>query len=230
MLGLFPLTIRLGVILFFCISFSIASFNYLFLNLPITTIMHQLWQHSLFGGVAIWLQLGQLSMLMKLYRESTIDPLTGLINRRVLMRQLDYVCSQNMLNNEPCSLMILDLDKFKRVNDEFGHQSGDRVLRALSSILTYKNDKKQIAARFGGEEFVLFMPNTKLDKAIDKANHIAKSVRKLRIKSDNGKIINITTSIGISQLKYRSSPEELIRNADELLYKAKLEGRDCIRY
>lgn len=230
MLGLFPLTIRLGLFLFCFISSSILAFGFLFLNLSYTSLIHEFWQLTLFGGVATWLQLGQLSMLMKLYRESTVDPLTGLINRRVLMRRLEHICEQSVTTNHPCCLMILDLDKFKRINDEFGHQSGDNVLVALSNILNSHCNNTNIAARFGGEEFVFLMTNTPIEYAIRKAEEISSSIRETKIQTENGQIITITTSIGISQLTGLMTPQHLINKADELLYTAKLEGRDCIRY
>ena len=230
MLGLFPLTIRQGLTLYGFITSSTVLFGLLFLSSSYASVIHQLWQLCLFGGVAIWLQLGQLSMLMKLYRESTVDPLTGLINRRVLMRQLEHICNQCISSSEPCCLMILDLDKFKRINDEYGHQCGDNVLVTLSNILSSHCSKNNIAARFGGEEFVFLMPNTSLNLAIQKAQEIANSIRNTNIQVDHGQIINITTSIGITQHTGLMTPQLLINSAAELLYTAKLEGRDCIRY
>lgn len=94
MLGLFPLTLRFGVTIFTSIALLNFVFDILQLNHAASYSAQHLWQLCLFGGVAIWLQLGQLTMLMKLYRESTIDPLTGLINRRVLMRQLTFACDK----------------------------------------------------------------------------------------------------------------------------------------
>ncbi len=230
MLGLFPLTLRLGTILFFIISGPIAFANYFYLSQSPTASIQLLWQLSLFGGVAIWLQLGQLSMLMKLYRESTVDPLTGLINRRVLMRQLGFISNQSQLANQPCCLMILDLDKFKRINDTYGHHSGDKVLTALANVLTKHATQKEIAARFGGEEFVFLMPNTQLSHAIDKAESISESIRALRIITDDNQIVTLTTSIGISYSERLTDPDLLLKNADELLYEAKQKGRDCIQF
>lgn len=230
MLGLFPLTLRFGCALFSAICCTLISFELLYLNSSAELAWQQLWQLCLFGGVALWLQLGQLSMLLKLYRESTVDPLTGLINRRVLMRQLAFSCEQSEVTHKPCSLMIFDLDKFKRINDNFGHQCGDKVLCALANVLSEEATHRDIAARFGGEEFVLLMPNTALDLAVAKAQHIARCIRALQIQSDSGESIQVTSSIGISQFSAGTTPSDLIQRADEQLYRAKREGRDCIRY
>lgn len=221
MLGLFPLTVRAGLALLMTITAPIVFYNVI----NGAQLFHQIWVLSLFGGVALWLQLGQLSMLMKLYRESTVDPLTGLINRRVLMRQLEKL---NQQNNNYC-LMILDLDRFKRINDNYGHQVGDQVLLYVSTVLKTQIKRADIAARFGGEEFVVVLPNTELAQSKLIAQNIADAIAAEEIMVPNSEVIRITTSVGLCQ-RGSTTNEDLLNRADELLYQAKSAGRNQIKY
>ncbi|MDP2561731.1 GGDEF domain-containing protein [Psychrobium sp. 1_MG-2023] len=229
MLGLFPLTLRAGLGLLFVISTPVASYHWLFLNKETVTLAHQLWLISLFGGIAIWLQLGQLSMLMKMYRESTIDPLTGLINRRVLMRQINTLTSRCIGTPNTFSVMILDLDRFKRINDNYGHQMGDTVLKYVSNTLKQQVRRNDIAARFGGEEFVVVLPNTSLAHAKPIAKRIADAIPNHLLVCNEGEEFSVTTSIGLTEFNDNDDAESLLKRADELLYQAKSAGRNTIK-
>lgn len=125
---------------------------------------------------------------------------------------------------------MFDLDRFKRINDNHGHQTGDKVLVALADVLNTQAGNQHIAARFGGEEFVLLMLNTNIEQAISKANIIATQIRERTIQSANHNSISVTTSIGICEYDSSYSANDMIKRADELLYLAKQSGRDCIRY
>lgn len=220
MLGLFPLTVRAGITLLLTISLPICLYS------VITDVLlfHQMWVLTLFGGVALWLQLGQLSMLMKLYRESTVDPLTGLINRRVLMRQLHKLNTRGA----PYCLMILDLDRFKRINDNYGHHVGDQVLLSVAKVLKTQIRRSDIAARFGGEEFIVVLPNTEITQSKLVAQNIADAISMREITAPNGDVIHVTTSIGLCQ--HCGTIEALLNRADELLYQAKSSGRNQIKF
>lgn len=230
-LGLFPLTFRAGIVLLITVSLPI-TFYYVFINRhDFIEIGQQLWMVSLFGGIALWLQLGQLMMLMKLYRESTVDPLTGLINRRVLIRQLEQMEKDSIENSgKTFSVMILDLDRFKRINDNYGHQTGDRVLMSVSDCLRQQIGRTDIAARFGGEEFVLVLADMNLQQAKVRAQDICAAIRLLQVHNDAGEALNVTTSIGLCQFTPEYRIHSLLQKADERLYEAKNDGRDQVKF
>lgn len=228
MLGLYPLTIRGGVTLLTFIAIPLFIFEYLHRSTNFISLIDQMWLLMLFGGIALWLQTGQLLMLMKLYRESTIDPLTGLINRRVLMRQVTGLSRKTGAENHSFSVMMLDLDCFKRVNDTYGHMVGDMVLVKLASILKKELRSSDITARFGGEEFLVVMPNINLQQANYVAERIASIVRKSSLTTEEGDRIRFTTSVGVAEKHDDDSVDSLFKRVDELLYRAKEQGRDRV--
>ena len=127
MLGLFPLTISGGMMLLATIFFPVLILEMSQTSSSYLELIDKLWLLILFGGISLWLQTGQLVMLMKLYRESTVDPLTGLINRRVLMRQIEQVSEKCNEEANTFSVMMFDLDHFKRINDTHAAGIADEV-------------------------------------------------------------------------------------------------------
>ena len=178
----------------------------------------------MFASVSLWLQLGQLAMLMKLYRESTLDPLTGLTNRRVLMKRLDKEIAQA----NAFFILMFDLDKFKRVNDTYGHLNGDLVLVAMANIIKKEIRAKDIVARFGGEEFVAVLSGVSADEAALTAERIRASCEAATITTNNGLSIKVTTSIGVTMHRLSDVLEITFNRADDLLYQAKREGRNKV--
>jgi diguanylate cyclase (GGDEF)-like protein len=228
MLGLFPLTISGGIMLLATIFFPVLILEMSQASSSYLEIIDKLWLLILFGGVSLWLQTGQLVMLMKLYRESTVDPLTGLINRRVLMRQIEQVSEKCNEEANTFSVMMLDLDHFKRINDTHGHINGDRVLVAIAQVLKRELRTSDIIARFGGEEFFIVLPFLPAKQAVHVAERIAQVIRESSVESNEGKKINYTTSIGVTQYRRGEAVSAVFLRVDELLYQAKDLGRDRV--
>ena len=150
------------------------------------------------------------------------DPLTGIYNRRKFDHDVALVLSMSDRSSKGASLLLADIDYFKRFNDEHGHQEGDRVLKTVTQaiIVSLRNYDKLHIYRYGGEEFVIMLPNTN----IDDARIIAERLRK-HVKSTSG----VTVSIGESHYKeIAQNLAELVNRADKALYKAKETGRDRV--
>jgi len=224
MLGLFPLTISGGIIVITCIFIPFISYEIFFEHQSIWLLVNSAWLFILFAGISLWLQVGQLSMLMKLYRESTIDPLTKLINRRVLLR----LAQRSHEYQQVYSLIMFDLDRFKRINDNHGHAAGDRVLVNIAQVIQEELRTTDIVARFGGEEFVAVLPNIELGEAKSIANRVALSISKQSTVLDDNTVLNITSSIGVTQRKQGETIDETLKRADDLLYFAKNNGRNQV--
>ncbi|MFT5759885.1 MAG: diguanylate cyclase (GGDEF)-like protein [Alteromonadaceae bacterium] len=224
MLGLFPLTISGGFFVIFCMFTPFVIYNLVLVNQPFWLFFNDVWLFMLFAGISLWLQVGQLSMLMKLYRESTVDPLTKLINRRVLLR----MAQKNDEYHKVYSVVMFDLDRFKRVNDNYGHVVGDKVLVTVANIIKKELRATDIIARFGGEEFVAVLPETKLDDANIIASRVAVAIRQKIITLDDGNELNVTASVGVTQRKQEENLDDALKRADDFLYFAKDNGRDQV--
>jgi diguanylate cyclase len=158
------------------------------------------------------------------------DPLTGLLNRR----GFDHAVEQLRSSGNPpdsASLLMLDLDYFKRVNDTYGHQFGDLVLGATAKVLNIVIKARDIAARYGGEEFVVLLPDTTESDAVALAEQFRQSFNKARIRRTGTEEIvdQLTVSIGVAGPRRGDSLEQVIGRADAALYRAKHEGRNCVR-
>ncbi|MFZ3089148.1 MAG: diguanylate cyclase [Nitrospirota bacterium] len=157
------------------------------------------------------------------------DGLTGLANRRVFMEQLSTETSRSRRYNNTFSLLMLDIDHFKWVNDTYGHPAGDAVLRTLAAIFKGQIRQVDLAARYGGEEFAIILPETNIDGAKIVGERIRKVVANTAFLINHGKEIKITVSIGISCFpECAPSVELLIERADQALYTAKKTGRNCV--
>jgi diguanylate cyclase len=162
--------------------------------------------------------------------ESLTDPLTTLANRKSFDDSLVRAIADAQMSNEPMSLMMTDIDRFKKFNDTFGHLTGDQVLR-LVAISVKQNVKGQdIAARYGGEEFAVVLPNTVLRAAITVADHIRCAVmaKELMKRSTGEHLGRVTISIGVAMLRPDDTPQSLIERADHCLYAAKRNGRNQV--
>ncbi len=157
---------------------------------------------------------------------SITDELTGLYNRRYLMKVLNK--HRALANRSDYNFVVcyLDLDHFKKVNDQFGHPYGDKVLVAFSRLINTCLREVDIAARIGGEEFVLVLANTQLNAAYSVCQRI--SEKWLAETSSNAPNIPLTLSTGIAEFKFTETIEETLERADALLYEAKNNGRNCI--
>jgi diguanylate cyclase (GGDEF)-like protein len=160
---------------------------------------------------------------------ATYDTLTGLFNRRYFEERLRVEAQRSFSNNIPLSLIMVDIDLFKRVNDTFGHPEGDIILREIASLLKKSVRENDTVARYGGEEFILILPKA----GIEASSVIAERIRRLVESTpfDVGKAqLNVTISLGISSFPahWASSDGELIKMADQALYEAKRGGRNRV--
>lgn len=160
--------------------------------------------------------------------EANIDPLTGLNNRRHLMASLANEMTRAKRYNSPLSIMMLDLDHFKTINDTYGHQAGDLVLQNVGQKIQATLRNTDIAYRYGGEEFCVIMPETAANKAFPVAERLRETIAHSSVMLCDTPI-HVTTSIGLASLEASpeiTSPEEFLALADELLYTAKAKGRN----
>jgi diguanylate cyclase (GGDEF)-like protein len=164
----------------------------------------------------------------KLQLLATTDELTGLWNRRYFIKCLGDELKRMKRHNHPFSLLMVDIDYFKTVNDIFGHNTGDLSLQYLSGLMRNRLREVDLVARLGGEEFGIILPDTDLDSAQAVAENLRKIIAETPFFHD-GDTINLTVSIGVTECKPdTASVEELLKLADKALYSAKNEGRNRI--
>ncbi|HRQ60062.1 MAG TPA: diguanylate cyclase [Alphaproteobacteria bacterium] len=176
------------------------------------------------------LAISNLKLREKLRDQSIRDTLTRLFNRRYLEETLEREMSRSRRTDQPLSLMVLDLDHFKRYNDTMGHDAGDALLVQFAALLQKNVRKEDIACRYGGEEFVIVLPMTDLELAGQRAQEIIDATRNMQVKLKNGDTRSVTVSIGVAVFpKQADSAEDLITRADKALYLAKNEGRDRMK-
>jgi diguanylate cyclase len=168
--------------------------------------------------------------LAKVRTEAMTDALTGLANRKAFDARLaELETSGQRMAGDHC-IMIADIDRFKSINDTYGHLFGDRVLRSVGQVLHQLIKGKDLAARFGGEEFIVLLPDTQLEGAMAVAENVRKAIQ-------NGRVINqktgqevrkVTVSIGVTQLTRQEPIEDALARADAALYRAKEGGRNRV--
>ena len=170
---------------------------------------------------------------MKIQQQSehfaSIDPLTGMRNRRWLNKMFKRELQRCRKANLPATLIMLDLDHFKLFNDQYGHLAGDQALLALACQLRENLRPTDLTARFGGEEFVILLPQTELAEAFSIAERLRKKIAEAGVLIKNKRHYNIiTASFGIAQMKIGDSLDTLLSSADEAMYRAKKQGRNCV--
>jgi diguanylate cyclase len=176
-------------------------------------------------------EINQLQENLELVRnESLTDPLTSLANRKYFDAALDQAIAHASRNGEPMSLMMTDIDHFKTFNDNYGHLTGDQVLRLVAISMKQNVKGQDIAARYGGEEFAVVLPNTVLRSAITVADHIRRAVmtKELMKRSTGEHLGRVTISIGVAMLRPGDTAQSLIERADSCLYAAKRNGRNRV--
>lgn len=194
----------------------------------------------LFGSLFVWMTISlslqtaaDLRRMDLLEAENITDPLTKVCNRRYLDRRLEDEVARSMRYAHDLSVLMLDIDHFKRVNDTYGHQAGDITLATLCRLVKGSLRDSDVIARYGGEEFVVICTNTAVSGAMLVAERIRQLVESqaVSVTDDSGanKIIPITVSIGVSGLGGSvDSKDALVNAADKALYRAKEEGRNRV--
>jgi len=166
----------------------------------------------------------------ELERLATTDDLTGLCNRRHFLTLAEDQCRLHARNHTPLALMIFDIDLFKSVNDRFGHDAGDAVLRHVVEVCRGEMGAADILARLGGEEFVLLLLETTGEQAVALAERTRKRVAASPLAMD-GTELTVTISIGVAEADGQTqSIGDLMKRADQALYRAKREGRNLVRH
>ena len=164
-------------------------------------------------------------------QESLIDPLTGLANRRAFDQRMADAMNEVAAEGGDLCILMGDIDHFKKFNDTWGHATGDQVLRLVAQCFKSNVKGRDTAARFGGEEFVVVLPDTSLANARRVAEQIRKAVESKKIvkRSTGESLGSITLSIGVAQLIPGEQSADTINRADTCLYAAKHAGRNCVR-
>ena len=180
----------------------------------------------------IGLAVANLQLREDLHFHSIRDPLTGLYNRRFMEHVFENEMRRTMRRKHPLSVMIMDVDHFKSVNDALGHEVGDQMLKAIARYLTSRMRKEDVICRYGGDEFVVILPETKVADAENRANdlrkHISESQNDPLVRQYN--ITGLSLSIGIACYPtHGKEPSDLLRAADHALYYSKNHGRDQVR-
>lgn len=175
-------------------------------------------------------EIGRISRQQELEHLASTDALTGLANRRTLMLRAEHELARAKRYGSELSLLMADIDFFKKVNDTYGHQAGDIVLKKLAGVFLLALRDIDFAARFGGEEFVLILPETNAENALKTAERLRASVNDIQIPLQQGELIKCTISIGVASYSSsgNDSVEKLISGADKALYAAKETGRNKV--
>ncbi|SDG95331.1 diguanylate cyclase [Propionivibrio dicarboxylicus] len=162
--------------------------------------------------------------------EALADELTGLMNRRGFEMTLASCLGDEASEGHGTCLLFADIDHFKRVNDTYGHLMGDKVLRAVAQILRANVKGKDTAARFGGEEFVVLLPDTRIDGALSVAEKIRSTIEGCRIRRTDTQqeMAQVTVSFGVASYCPGESAETFLARGDAALYAAKCKGRNCV--
>jgi diguanylate cyclase (GGDEF)-like protein len=177
----------------------------------------------------IALAVANLNLREALRLQAVRDPLTGLYNRRYMQEFLDRELHSARRKHRPLAFMMLDLDRFKRYNDTFGHSAGDQALAAVGEILLRCVRAEDVVCRYGGEEFALILPECSLRQATVRAEEICQRLREYRAQPDGQATDPLTVSIGVAAFDETTDRVDLLlKFAADALYQAKRAGRDCV--
>jgi diguanylate cyclase (GGDEF)-like protein len=175
------------------------------------------------------LALANLSLQEKLRSQALSDPLTGLFNRRFFDQKLEEHSMNSATSEQPLSLLMLDLDHFKRFNDNFGHDAGDFVLKEISALLKQSVSEDEIACRLGGEELAILLPHYSMEQATEFGQTLCDAVRSMHLEHKGLSLGQLGVSIGVAMYpKPASDTESLVKMADKALYMAKDMGRSRV--
>jgi diguanylate cyclase (GGDEF)-like protein len=223
--ALFPLTLLEGTAVMALVFVAVVSTSVAFHQPLSLETIGTLWLMALLSGIALWAQSAQLHMLLSLYRQATRDPLTGLFNRRAFFVQAQRELARSERSHSSLAVLLLDLDRFKRINDHHGHPTGDHALRHLAALLKEETRDADLLGRYGGEEFLIVADETDLAGANALAERIRKRVAAEPAPTENGPL-PLTVSIGVAPRHPGEDLDELVARADAALMQAKENGRN----
>ena len=163
----------------------------------------------------------------KLQKLATIDPLTQLFNRRAMMDFIKKIESNSRRTNSVYSMCLGDIDDFKHVNDTYGHEVGDKVLRAVSDVIAGNVPSEGYVCRWGGEEILFVVPNTDTESCEKIAKSICQKIHECTFK-ENSRSFNISMTFGVYSVTPNENYDEGISKVDKLLYKGKNQGKNCV--
>lgn len=167
-------------------------------------------------------------LMAEMERRATQDALTGLYNRGYFNERTANEIRRSSRSGVPFSLMILDGDHFKSVNDTYGHVTGDQVLKALSKCILENERETDVACRFGGEEFTICLPDTDETGAFNIAERVREAIESLQLVSEDGRHFNVTASIGVAEWRPGEDVDALVMRADAAVYHSKHNGRNRV--
>jgi diguanylate cyclase (GGDEF)-like protein len=166
------------------------------------------------------------AVLAQSHELTNTDVLTLLPNRRKIIVDLQEEVIRSTRYGTPLSISIVDIDRFKDINDTYGHATGDEVLRTMGARLREQIRHPDTLGRYGGEEFLIVLPNSMLNAAVEQANRLCQHVRSMRIEYE-GHTLSVTISMGVAQFRIAEENwEQLLHRADTAMYKAKNDGRN----
>lgn len=164
----------------------------------------------------------------ELDRVATTDELTGLANRRELFASLDRMIAASRRSGRPVSVAVLDIDRFKLVNDTYGHPAGDEVIRRISQMAQLMMREQDLVGRLGGEEFLIAFPDCAVGDAAAACERLRQGIAALPVLLPSGAALSVTISSGVAELTVEDDRKSIISRADEALYRAKKAGRDQV--
>jgi diguanylate cyclase len=160
--------------------------------------------------------------------QAHLDPLTGVFNRLAYDERLEQEYQRWKRYRGPLSLTVWDVDRFKRINDKYGHQAGDKVLKVIAKVLGSQLRATDFLCRYGGEEFVILLPETNLARALTVAEKLRAGIEAAEFRY-RGELVKITASCGAAEFTGEETPDDVFARADKALYAAKESGRNCCR-
>ncbi len=181
------------------------------------------------SALAKWRQIQQAKANQEeLERLANLDSLTGLYNRRVILHRLNERIKYTRRYGDELSLIMLDIDHFKKVNDQYGHLIGDGVLEEIAVSVQRSIRDTDVVGRYGGEEFIIILLKTGLSSALDVAERVRKAIEAAEMKDSEGNVFSVTVSEGVSSYKPAEDERSLISRVDDALYRAKENGRNRV--
>jgi diguanylate cyclase (GGDEF)-like protein/PAS domain S-box-containing protein len=186
---------------------------------------------GLAGTIAdyIGLALANLKLRETLRQQSIHDPITGLYNRRYMREALERELRRSVRDQRPLGILMFDIDHFKKLNDTYGHEAGDAVLKAVGSVLRTQIRGNDIPCRYGGEEFLIILPGIPLDECEQRAEKLREELKRLDVQHDGKSLPRISFSVGVSAFpNHGDILDDLLKVADTALYSAKTAGRDRV--